>query len=230
MKKILSVLFVLLSVFALSISVSAAGLNASEQAILDKLKSIDINGIKLDAKDIAAAENYFLRDDVEITESQSAKIISFIEQAEQIVRNSGLIKTSVSGTENAQVSDLVNKSANDNKIISLAYKPVVKSVSIIPTADTATTSFSLSDLSASDKTQILNLAKDACKEAGLSLSYNPIAKSVAIVDKSGTAVFNKEDVIKNTGGIDFGVTFVVFCGLSVLSAAAFITAKKARLF
>ena len=63
-------------------SVSAAGLNNGEQKIIDELKTtVNLAGTatKLPAQYINQAENYFLQDDVDITDAQAESALQSIQ-------------------------------------------------------------------------------------------------------------------------------------------------------
>lgn len=99
MKKFLSILLTLvLAVSFCALGVSAAGINANEQAILDKLSStVSYNGKTFNIPDnyINQAKNYFLAND--ISEAQAEEIIAKISVGEEVVKEE-LKSSDVEGT------------------------------------------------------------------------------------------------------------------------------------
>ncbi len=91
MKKVLTVVFVLLMVLSLSICASAAtGINDNEQAVLDVLNSTEIIGdngwkFRIPVKYVNSAENYFAGD-CDMTADERDVILACIEEGAQIVK------------------------------------------------------------------------------------------------------------------------------------------------
>lgn len=90
MKKITSILVALVLVAVASVSAFAAGINSSEQAVIDYLNgSITMkNGeMKIPAEFINAMENYF--NTIEMTEEESASIIEVLKEGMAFASNTG---------------------------------------------------------------------------------------------------------------------------------------------
>lgn len=107
MKKITSILVALVLVAAASVSVFAAGINSSEQAVIDLLKGTVTmkNGeMKIPAEFINSMENYF--NTIEMTEEESASIISVLNEGKTFVANTGA--ANIADMTVAQKSDLLS--------------------------------------------------------------------------------------------------------------------------
>ncbi|HIR02965.1 MAG: hypothetical protein U0M23_01960 [Acutalibacteraceae bacterium] len=86
MKKFAAVLLAMILVVALAVSVSAAGINESEQKVLDELSSkVEIgNGYyMIPTEYVNQAENYF--NTIDMTPQQADEIIGYIQQGEKIM-------------------------------------------------------------------------------------------------------------------------------------------------
>ena len=71
-------------------TVSAAGLNSAENRIMDELNTtVSLNGTatKLPAQYVNQAENYFLQDDVDITDAQADQIIAAIKDCKKFLED-----------------------------------------------------------------------------------------------------------------------------------------------
>lgn len=92
-KMIGSALMALGLIIAAPLSAAAStGINANEQAILDELNvGITLEGrtTYLPAQYINQATTYLQRSDVDVTSSESAQIISYIQKARSLAENSG---------------------------------------------------------------------------------------------------------------------------------------------
>lgn len=90
MKKLSAIFVALVLVAATAITAFAAGINSSEQAVLDELKtSVTMNGSEMviPTEYVNQAENYF--NTIEMTEAQSKDIIAVIEDGKTFLANSG---------------------------------------------------------------------------------------------------------------------------------------------
>ena len=86
MKKFAAVLLAMVLVVALAVTVSAAGINESEQKVLDELSSkVEIgNGyFMLPTEYVNQAENYF--NTIDMTPQQADEILEYIQQGEKIL-------------------------------------------------------------------------------------------------------------------------------------------------
>ena len=79
------------------------------------------------------------------------------------------------------------------------------------------------------KRQILELGQKACAVTGLNLVFNGATKNVVITE-NGTVVFENEAIVKSTGSADMTVAVAVSGIVLLVLGAAFVVAKKARLF
>lgn len=87
MKKITSILVALVLVAVASVSVFAAGINSSEQAVLDELQT-SVNGMTIPTKYINQAENYF--NTVDMTKEESDQIIAAIKEGKAYLESTGV--------------------------------------------------------------------------------------------------------------------------------------------
>lgn len=90
MKKMASILVALVLVAVASVSVFAAGINSSEQAVIDALNGAVTmkNGeMKIPAEFINSMENYF--NTIEMTDEESASIIAVINEGKAFVAKTG---------------------------------------------------------------------------------------------------------------------------------------------
>jgi len=90
MKKFLAVLIVMAMVAMLPLTAFAAGLNEYEKEVLDVLKgSVELeNGksYKIPAQYITKAQNYFLSEDCDMSETEADAIIGYINTGKAIVK------------------------------------------------------------------------------------------------------------------------------------------------
>lgn len=106
MKKITSILVALLLVAVASVSVFAAGINSSEQAVIDYLKGTITmkNGeMKIPDEFINSMENYF--NTIEMTDDESASIIEVLKEGKTFVSNTGA--ANIADMSTAQKKDLL---------------------------------------------------------------------------------------------------------------------------
>ncbi len=106
MKKITAVLVAVVLVAFSAITVFAAGINSSEQAVLDELNSsvTMANGsMVIPAEYVNQAENYF--NTIDMTEDESSQIISIIKEGETFLANSGA--SNISDLSYAQKQELL---------------------------------------------------------------------------------------------------------------------------
>lgn len=94
MKKVIaSIMSALLAVTVSITAFAASGINANEQAILDKLKApitVGDKNLTLPAEYYNQAENYLKQDGVDVSDEQKATIITQIDEAVVIVKESGV--------------------------------------------------------------------------------------------------------------------------------------------
>lgn len=90
MKKLSAILIALVLVAATAVTAFAAGINSSEQAVLDELKTsvaMKDGEMVIPTEYVNQAENYF--NTIEMTEAQSKDIIAIIEDGKKFLANSG---------------------------------------------------------------------------------------------------------------------------------------------
>lgn len=87
MKKLSAILIALVLVAATAVTAFAAGINSSEQAVLDELKTSKDGEMVIPTEYVNQAENYF--NTIEMTEAQSKDIIAIIEDGKKFLANSG---------------------------------------------------------------------------------------------------------------------------------------------
>ena len=90
MKKLSAILVALILVAATAVTAFAAGINSSEQAVLDKLNStvtMQGNEMRISQEFVNQAENYF--NTIEMTEQESKDIIAIIDEGNSFLVNSG---------------------------------------------------------------------------------------------------------------------------------------------
>lgn len=90
MKKISAIFVALLLVAATAVTAFAAGINSSEQAVLDKLNgtvTMQGNEMRISQEFVNQAENYF--NTIEMTEQESKDIIAIIDEGNSFLVNSG---------------------------------------------------------------------------------------------------------------------------------------------
>lgn len=90
MKKLSAILVALVLVAATAVTAFAAGINSSEQAVLDELKtSVAMKGgeMVIPTEYVNQAENYF--NTIEMTDAQSSSIIAVIKEGKTFLANSG---------------------------------------------------------------------------------------------------------------------------------------------
>lgn len=90
MKKLSAMLVALILVAATAFTAFAAGINDSEQAVLDELKtSVKMNGSEMviPSEFVNQAENYF--NTIDMTADESSQIIAVLKKGESFLENSG---------------------------------------------------------------------------------------------------------------------------------------------
>lgn len=90
MKKLSAILIALVLVAATAVTAFAAGINSSEQAVLDELKTsvaMKDGEMVIPTEYVNQAENYF--NTIEMTEAQSKDIIAITEDGKKFLANSG---------------------------------------------------------------------------------------------------------------------------------------------
>lgn len=106
MKKLSAILVALLLVAAAAFSAFAAGINSSEQAVLDELKasvSMKDGEMVIPTEYVNQAESYF--NTIEMTEAQSKDIIAVIKDGKNFLADSGV--SNISGLSFAQKQELL---------------------------------------------------------------------------------------------------------------------------
>lgn len=104
MKKLSAFLLALILVFATMVSAFAAGINSSEQAVIDKLsESVTMNGVEMvcPSEFVNQAENYF--NTIDMTEEESAEIIAIIDEGQNYLESTGASNISYLTLDQKQV-------------------------------------------------------------------------------------------------------------------------------
>lgn len=107
MKKLSAILIALVLVAATAVTAFAAGINSSEQAVLDELKTsvaMKDGEMVIPTEYVNQAENYF--NTIEMTEAQSKDIIAIIEDGKKFLANSGA--SNISDLTFAQKQELLD--------------------------------------------------------------------------------------------------------------------------
>lgn len=107
MKKLSAILIALVLVAATAVTAFAAGINSSEQAVLDELKTsvaMKDGEMVIPTEYVNQAENYF--NTIEMTEAQSKDIIATIEDGKKFLANSGA--SNISDLTFAQKQELLD--------------------------------------------------------------------------------------------------------------------------
>ena len=105
---------------ALSITASAAGLDTNKQKVLDALTSsftVDGKVVSLPSDVLTQAENYLKRDDVTITKNQADLIVTEVEDAISIVKDSGA--ASIAALDARDKSAILENIQNAAEVIDL---------------------------------------------------------------------------------------------------------------
>lgn len=90
MKKLSAILVALILVAATAVTAFAAGINSSEQAVLDKLNgtvNMQGNQMRISQEFVNQAENYF--NTIEMTEQESKDIIAIVDEGNKYLENCG---------------------------------------------------------------------------------------------------------------------------------------------
>lgn len=87
MKKLSTMIIAVILVAVSAVSVFAAGINSSEQAVLDELQT-SVNGMTIPAQYINQAENYF--NTVDMTKEESDQIIAAIKEGKAYLESTGV--------------------------------------------------------------------------------------------------------------------------------------------
>lgn len=106
MKKLSAIFVALLLVAATAVTAFAAGINSSEQAVLDKLNgtvTMQGNEMRISQEFVNQAENYF--NTIDMTEAQSKDIIAVIKDGKNFLANSGA--SNISDLSFAQKQELL---------------------------------------------------------------------------------------------------------------------------
>lgn len=219
MKKI-SALFIAAALAAVAtVPAFAAGINSSEQAVLDELgKSITMNGTKMVISDeyINQVSNYF--NTIEMTEDQSKTIITEINNCKKVLENSNV--TNIGNMSKAQKQELMSYGEKAASVLELSMS-----------YDKSTKQLTVSDKSS---TVVFNAQPTLIKSSNSSEngSTNNSSTSNNNSANNNTTTGNKvtdSDVIKTTG-TDVNTSAVAgVTGVAIaISAAGAVYSVKSR--
>lgn len=190
-------------------SVSAASdVNDNEQAILDELEtSVDLGGNEtyLPEQYVNQTENYFLEDDVDLTEEEADEVIEKIGAVKDYLENAGV--ESFVGLSDDQIDKVVALSNEAAGVVGLklSYDKTTREVTVIKPSDS----------SSGTKTDSKTPSRSSTGD-----------QKVASVSTSGT-----DNTIKTTGFGVPGVSVIAGVGVLFVTAAGVYlirTSKKER--
>ena len=132
MKKLSAILVALVLVAATAVTAFAAGINSSEQAVLDELKtSVAMKGgeMVIPTEYVNQAENYF--NTIEMTEAQSKDIIAVIQEGKNFLKNSGA--ANISDLTFAQKQELLAYGEKAVAVLdmTMSYDKTTKKITIL---------------------------------------------------------------------------------------------------
>lgn len=131
MKKISAILIALVLVAATAVTAFAAGINSSEQAVLDELKTsvaMKDGEMVIPTEFVNQAENYF--NTIDMTEAQSKDIIAVIKDGKNFLKNSGA--SNISDLSFAQKQELLGYGERAVAILdmTMSYDKTTKKLTI----------------------------------------------------------------------------------------------------
>lgn len=187
MKKVAALLIALLLMTTTAVTAFAAGINSSEQAVLDELStSITMQGSKMTipTEYVNQAENYF--NTIDMTSAESDSIISVIKEGKTFLENSGA--TNISGLSFSQKQELLGYG---NKVVgvlgmTMSYDQTSKKLTIL--AKDGSVAFAASPYLTKNGTVSDN---NVIKTTGAAFNFNMLAVvgGVAVVLTAAGAVY-----------------------------------------
>lgn len=131
MKKLSAILVALVLVAATAVTAFAAGINSSEQAVLDKLSStvtMQGNQMRISQEFVNQAENYF--NTIEMTEQESKDIIAILDEGMNFLANSGAADFKSLSYDQKQVLLGYGQKAVGVIDMSMSYDPTTRTITV----------------------------------------------------------------------------------------------------
>lgn len=144
MKKLSAILVALVLVAATAVTAFAAGINSSEQAVLDKLSStvtMQGNQMRISQEFVNQAENYF--NTIEMTEQESKDIIAVIDEGNNFLANSGAADFKSLSYDQKQVLLGYGQKAVGVIGMTMSYDPTTRTITV--TDPNGSVAFSVSE-------------------------------------------------------------------------------------
>ena len=131
MKKLSAILVALVLVAATAVTAFAAGINSSEQAVLDKLNgtvTMQGNQMRISQEFVNQAENYF--NTIEMTEQESKDIIAVLDEGNNYLANSGAADFKSLSYDQKQVLLGYGQKAVGVIGMSMSYDPATRTITV----------------------------------------------------------------------------------------------------
>jgi hypothetical protein len=116
------------------VAYAEAGINASEQRVLDELsKGVSVNGklVKVPVNYLNQAKNYLASSSIDLTKAEADYIISKITAGKQILISGGVVDLGKLSTANKLEIIALAKAAASEIDLTLTYNSVIKIVTIV---------------------------------------------------------------------------------------------------
>lgn len=188
MKKLSAILVALVLVAATAVTAFAAGINSSEQAVLDELKtSVAMKGgeMVIPTEYVNQAENYF--NTIEMTDAQSSSIIAVIKEGKTFLANSGA--SNISDLTFAQKQELLGYGEKAVAVLDMkmSYDKTARKITILD-----------------PKGEVVFSATPSLTKSG-AVSENPIKTTGSDVNYFGFIALGVAAVVLVAGGTMFVV-------------------------
>ena len=188
MKKLSAILVALILVAATAVTAFAAGINSSEQAVLDELKtSVAMKGgdMVIPTEYVNQAENYF--NTIEMTDAQSSSIIAVIKEGKTFLANSGA--SNISDLTFAQKQELLGYGEKAVAVLDMkmSYDKTARKITILD-----------------PKGEVVFSATPSLTKSG-AVSENPIKTTGSDVNYFGFIALGAAAVVLVAGGTMFVV-------------------------
>lgn len=188
MKKLSAIFVALILVAATAVTAFAAGINSSEQAVLDELKtSVAMKGgeMAIPTEYVNQAENYF--NTIEMTDAQSSSIIAVIKEGKTFLANSGA--SNISDLTFAQKQELLGYGEKAVAVLDMkmSYDKTARKITILD-----------------PKGEVVFSATPSLTKSG-AVSENPIKTTGSDVNYFGFIALGAAAVVLVAGGTMFVV-------------------------
>lgn len=195
MKKLTLVLASVLLVVMSAMTVFAAGINDSEQAVLDELRtSVTMNGTKLvfPADYVNQAETYY--NTIDMTADESAEIVKIIKEGEKFLENSG-------------ANNIADLTVAQKKELFAFGEKVTAVIDCTVSYDKATNIFKVYDPDGkvifSGEPKLVTVDTDADGNKTVAVADNSVIKTTGGFDYTGFAVAGAVFAVLVAGGVLF---------------------------